>query len=371
MTGHGGLSIRRVTKAFGRDVVLSDVSLDVKDREILCLLGRSASGKSTLLRLIAGLTRPNAGKIFVGGIDVTHTTPQERDVGFVFQEATALFASMTVHENVRFGLRHGRSRLSADEQSAKVNEILAKTHMSGFANSQIETLSGGQKQRVALARTLVSRPKIVLLDEPLHSLDNVLRREMLDLIADLHNDFGATYLYVTHDEREAAYISHSVAVLDDGQVLPMGATPSAFNAPSTPRAATILGGWHVTTLKPAACAGWASALIPADLPAAERAKHLADEGLRVGIQISRVEAFDAGQAPHPSPGVFLARGKVVRIWPWYGRWRLRVICDDTPLEAESVSAFAQGQDVTLAVPRGACALWLNNQWLTNAQEAIA
>ncbi|MEJ0058437.1 MAG: ABC transporter ATP-binding protein [Terricaulis sp.] len=369
MSSHGGLSVQRVTKAFGRDVVLRDVSLEVADGEILCLLGRSASGKSTLLRLIAGLTRPNAGRIVVGGLDVTNKAPQDRGVGFVFQETTALFANMSVQENVRFGLRHGRERLNRDEESKRVNNILVKTHMLSYANSALDTLSGGQKQRIALARTLVAKPKVVLLDEPLHSLDNVLRREMLDLIADLHQDYHATYLYVTHDEREAAYIASSVAVLDNEHILPLGPTAIAFNSPGTPRAATILGGWHVAALTPEACAGWARGLAAADTGVL--AAQLAAGQLQFGVQIARIEALAPDDTHIVEGNPLVVQGTVERIWPWYGRWRLRVIADGVPLEVEAARSFAEDASVKLVIRRDACALWINNQRIDNRQEAAA
>ena len=209
------LEIRGVTRRFGDFVAVDNVSLSMEAGEFFCLLGPSGCGKTTLLRMIAGFDAPNGGSIWLDGKDMTGVPPEKRNVHTVFQ-SYALFPHMTVADNVGFPLKMAGT--DPAEIKARVNEALEDVSLEGFAARYPNELSGGQRQRVAVARALINRPKLLLLDEPLAALDAKLKERMqLELIT-LQKEVGITFIYVTHDQQEALALAHRIAVMNRGRV---------------------------------------------------------------------------------------------------------------------------------------------------------
>ena len=208
------VSCEGIRKAYGDVVAVADVDLTVGDGEFFTLLGPSGSGKTTTLRIIAGFERPDAGRVTLGGADITQQPPYARDVNTVFQDY-ALFPHMTVSENVGYGLKV--KGVSRHDRATQVTEVLKRVRLDGYGDRKPVQLSGGQRQRVALARSIVNQPKVLLLDEPLGALDLKLRQEMQVFLKALQRDLGMTFLYVTHDQEEALTMSDHVAVFNEGR----------------------------------------------------------------------------------------------------------------------------------------------------------
>jgi sulfate transport system ATP-binding protein len=217
------IRIERVRKEFDRYPALHDVSLTIRDGELIALLGPSGSGKTTLLRLIAGLEFPTAGRIFFGGEDASRKSVQERNVGFVFQHY-ALFKHMRVAENIGFGLRvrPRAKRPSRLEIRRRAAELLELVQLGGLEDRFPAQLSGGQRQRVALARALAIEPSVLLLDEPFGALDAKVRRELRRWLRQLHDRTRHTTVFVTHDQEEAMELADRVVVLNQGQIEQVG-----------------------------------------------------------------------------------------------------------------------------------------------------
>jgi sulfate/thiosulfate transport system ATP-binding protein len=218
-----------VSKTFGDFVALDDVSLNVRDGSLTALLGPSGGGKSTLLRVIAGLETPDSGKVLIGGQDATQTPPQRRNVGFVFQHYAA-FKHMTVAKNVAFGLTI-RKR-PKDEIEARVDELLKLVHLDGFAHRYPSQLSGGQRQRMALARALAVQPQVLLLDEPFGALDATVRKELRAWLRRLHDEVHVTTVFVTHDQEEAMEVAEQIVVLNHGKIEQVGSPRDLYERPA-------------------------------------------------------------------------------------------------------------------------------------------
>ncbi len=224
--------------SYGATKVLRDISLTVEPGEFFALLGPSGSGKSTLLRLIAGFSRHQAGRLLVGGRDVTGIPPWKRNVGMVFQNY-ALWPHMSVERNVAFGLEE--RRLQRDEVRRKTQAALELVGLSGYGARRPNQLSGGQQQRVALARTLAIEPQVLLLDEPLSNLDAKLRVQMRHELLGLHKRLGITTIFVTHDQEEAMTICDRIAVLDQGVIQQVGTPVELFDQPANRFVAQFVG----------------------------------------------------------------------------------------------------------------------------------
>jgi ABC-type Fe3+/spermidine/putrescine transport system ATPase subunit len=199
---------------------LKSVSLKVETGEMVCLTGRSGCGKTTLLKVVAGLEPNRGGHIKIGGKDASQLQTHERQLGFVFQGAEGLFPHLTVRDNIYFPFKHGHHK--HNNPNGAVNEIIDVTGLKDHQYSRIDKLSGGLKQRVAIARALVYQPDILLLDEPLASLDNPRKTEILELLKTLKSSGDHTFLYVTHDDREMKQLADRVAILEDGEILTQG-----------------------------------------------------------------------------------------------------------------------------------------------------
>jgi sulfate transport system ATP-binding protein len=227
------IQVENVEKRFGAHSALSSATIDVQDGELIALLGPSGGGKTTLLRVIAGLEAPDTGRVLLDGVDVTRAGVHERGVGFVFQHF-ALFREMSVLENVAFGLRvrPKATRPSEAEIGRRVHALLEMVQLEGLASRYPEQLSGGQRQRVALARALAVEPKVLLLDEPFGALDARVRRELRRFLRKLHDELRTTTILVTHDQEEAFEISDRVAVIHGGQIQQAAAPGELLRAPA-------------------------------------------------------------------------------------------------------------------------------------------
>jgi spermidine/putrescine transport system ATP-binding protein len=232
------LEIRNVSRRFGDFVAVNDVSLSIEAGEFFCLLGPSGCGKTTLLRMIAGFDAPDGGSISLDGRDMTGIPPEGRNVHTVFQ-SYALFPHMTVADNIAFPLHMGK--LAAAEIAQRVNEALEDVSLTGMAQRYPNELSGGQRQRVAVARALVNRPKLLLLDEPLAALDAKLKERMqLELIT-LQKEVGISFVYVTHDQQEALALAHRMAVMNHGRVEQLDEPSRIYGYPRNRFVADFIG----------------------------------------------------------------------------------------------------------------------------------
>src|SRR5512134_1077431 len=230
--------IDKVTKKFGEFVAVDDVSLNIYHGEIFCLLGGSGCGKTTLLRMMAGFETPTAGSIWIDGVDVTAMPPYERPVNMMFQ-SYALFPHMTVRKNVAFGLN--QDRLPRGEIDDRVAEILKLVRMEQYADRALHQLSGGQRQRVALARSLVKRPKLLLLDEPLAALDKKLREHTQFELINIQETLGVTFVVVTHDQEEAMTLATRIGVMNHGAIVQVGTPSDMYEYPASRFAAEFIG----------------------------------------------------------------------------------------------------------------------------------
>jgi len=238
MNDESFISIRNLSKHFGNVRAVDEVSVDIRRGEFFALLGPSGCGKTTLLRLLAGFEVPTGGEIFIDGQSVASIPPHERPVNMVFQ-SFAIFPHLTVAQNIAFGLR--KDKLPKQQKDKMVDEALEMIAMPGYGSRRANELSGGQLQRVALARALIKKPKVLLLDEPLGSLDKKLREQMQLELRDLQREVGITFVFVTHDQEEALTMSDRVAVMSDGRALEIDAPAILYEQPKSPFCADFLG----------------------------------------------------------------------------------------------------------------------------------
>ena len=235
-----GSSVRLegVTKAYGATTVLHDLDLSLAPGELICLLGPSGCGKTTALRCIAGLETVSSGRVLIGDEDVTEVPVNRRDIGMVFQQYS-LFPHLTVARNVEFGL--GMRRVPKAERASRSAEMLEIVGLGHLSERFPHELSGGQQQRVALARALVTRPRALLLDEPLSALDAKVRVRLRDQIRAIQTELGITTVFVTHDQEEALAVSDRVAVMESGRIAQLGTPEELYRRPATPFVADFVG----------------------------------------------------------------------------------------------------------------------------------
>src|SRR3989338_558869 len=236
------LSIQGLHKRYGDTAIFSNINCDITKGEFITLLGHSGCGKSTLLRCIAGLTGVNGGQILLDGEDLVPVAPQKRGIGMVFQ-SYALFPNMTVRQNVAFGLRMQKVKGSEAEQ--RVKEVLELVELNDFAERYPQQLSGGQCQRVALARSLVTRPRLLLLDEPLSALDARIRKHLREQIRAIQRELGLTTVFVTHDQEEALVMSDRIFLMNAGKIVQSGAAETLYTAPVDAFAAGFIGNYNL------------------------------------------------------------------------------------------------------------------------------
>ena len=232
------IKVDGITKTFGGFTAVDQVDLEIFRGELFCLLGASGCGKTTLLRILAGLETPTSGKIWIDGVDITQMPAYERPVNMMFQ-SYALFPHMNVAQNVAYGLK--RDGIPKEEISERVDQILTMVELSAFAKRKPHQLSGGERQRVALARALVKRPKVLLLDEPLAALDKRLREQTQFELMRIQEQLGVTFIVVTHDQEEAMTLSTRIAVMDEGRFIQVGPPTDLYENPDNRFIASFIG----------------------------------------------------------------------------------------------------------------------------------
>ena len=318
------LSLDHLEKTFESLRVTADLSLEVFEGEILALLGPSGSGKTTILRLVAGFETPDSGRIVVEEEDVTHTPPERRRFGMVFQHY-ALFPHMTVAENVAFGLE--AQGLGKAEAAARVAETLAVVDLSGFQARHVTQLSGGQQQRVALARALAPRPRVLLLDEPLSNLDPTLRERTRRELARVIRRVGITTVFVTHEQEEAFDLADRVAVLHGGLLEQVGTPEQLYEAPASRFVASFVGRSSVLQAVWEPASGGLAVL-----PTGQRWDAVAGDALAKG---ERVDLLVRPDALHFAPeGVAGAAAGTVSACRYEGRLSLFTVALDSLADVE-------------------------------------
>ena len=283
------IKVANVSKNFGDVAVLKDVSLEIPSGSLTALLGPSGGGKTTLLRVIAGLEQADAGRVEIDGIEATALPPQRRGVGFVFQHYAA-FKHMTVERNVAFGL--SIRKRPKDEIKARVQELLELVHLEQFANRYPAQLSGGQRQRMALARALAVEPKVLLLDEPFGALDAQVRKELRAWLRRLHDQVHVTTVFVTHDQEEAMEVADEIVVVAEGEVKQVGSPDELYERPASDFVMSFLG--PVTRIGGELVRPHDLELSATPIPGAQEA--VVERVTRLGFEVRVDLAVDAGEA---------------------------------------------------------------------------
>lgn len=341
------LYVEEISHDFGGVAALRDITLSVKQGEFITLLGPSGCGKTTLLRIIGGFIRPASGRVLLNGGDLTNLAPHKRPTNTVFQRST-LFPHLDVFENVAFGLR--LLKLPEAEVRRRVAETLMLVRLSGFEYRRSHELSGGQVQRVALARVLIVRPRVLLLDEPLSALDLAIRLEMEEELRRLHREVGSIFVYVTHDQREALALSNRIVVLNKGQIEQLGTPDEIYRTPGSPFTARFVGDANLVPVEITGAANGQAVMLLAkrsfEVPPGIAAR-LGAAWLVVRPEIIRVNA-DEGTYENGLSGV-------VRDFAYRGSghaYRIAVEGLEEPLKAEvaaeRAAAFPVGHRVTVS-----------------------
>ncbi len=336
-------------KFYGQAAAVDGVDLDAQPGEFVSLLGPSGCGKTTSLRMVAGLERPDAGRITIDGRDVTQQSPQSRGLGMVFQQY-ALFPNLSAFENIAFALRVRRKPQA--EVNQRVSDLLSMVHLEDAADRYPHQLSGGMQQRVALARALAMEPPLLLLDEPLSALDAAIRDELRTELRRLQRQLDLTVIYVTHDQAEAMALSDRIVVMEKGKVSQVGSPRDLYNRPATRFAAGFIGANNrrVTTLdlinsQPAV--RWGNAY----LPVTANGRYPAGSTV---LAAWRPEAAAITTATRNGPGVLRGEIELVTFLGPITRFDIVVPGDEEPILVDLVSSMAQnfavGQQVAVTVP---------------------
>ncbi|MCU0497730.1 MAG: ABC transporter ATP-binding protein [Anaerolineae bacterium] len=298
------INLTNIHKGYGAQVVVDDVSLEIESGELFVLLGPSGSGKSTILRLIAGLTPLDQGGIALHGRDVSLLPPQQRGVGFVFQNYS-LFQHMTAEQNIAFGLEV--KRVPRSERQARVTELLQLIEMETMGKRYPHQLSGGQQQRVAVARALAQRPEVLLLDEPFGALDVKIRAQLRQNLRAIQTQLGVTTILVTHDQEEAFELADRIGVIDGGKLLEVGTPDQLYRAPKHRFTATFLGN---ANLFPAHRNGSKVYLGDQHLPAPPDTDHLTGQPVEMML---RPESIEIALNPTDLKGSVLGQATVTQL----------------------------------------------------------
>jgi len=303
-SARGDLILTRITKEYGDFKAVDDLTLTIPKGSFFALLGPSGCGKTTTLRMIAGLEEPTVGSIHLGETDITTTKPYQRPINTVFQNY-ALFPHLTIFENIAFGLR----RRGIKDVDAEVNKVLNLVELPHLAGRKPTQLSGGQQQRIALARAIVNRPALLLIDEPLGALDLKLRRQMQIELKWIQKEVGLTFVHVTHDQEEAMTMADTIAVMNEGQIEQMGSPAELYDNPETAFVANFLG---QSNLIKVTISGNDGDSIIADLygqkiSLPKRRSHATDNSIYAGI---RPEKFRISLLNTPVSGNVLSGGHI-------------------------------------------------------------
>ena len=232
------VKLENFQKSFGTKKIIDNINLEIYEKEFVTILGSSGCGKTTILRIIAGLDMPTSGKVYLDSVDVTALDPTKREVNTIFQNY-ALFPLMSVYDNIAFGLK--MKKVPKDEIKKRVQKMLELVHLEGYEKRKPKDLSGGEQQRVAIARGLINNPKVLLLDEPLSALDLKLRKQMQVELKSLQKKLGITFIYVTHSQDEALSMSDRIVVLKDGKIEQVGSPVEVYENPKSLYVADFLG----------------------------------------------------------------------------------------------------------------------------------
>jgi ABC-type Fe3+/spermidine/putrescine transport system ATPase subunit len=329
------LEIVSISKKYGDTSALQEVSFEVNEGEIVCLLGPSGCGKTTLLRIIAGLETPDAGQVLLEGNDIESVPPHQRGFGLMFQDF-ALFPHKDVFENVAFGLRMG-THGKENNLATRVDEVLTLVGLEGFERRSVNQLSGGEAQRVALARSLAPRPRLLMLDEPLGSLDRALRERLMIELRGILKSVGVTTLYVTHDQAEAFAIADRAVVMNAARVEQIGEPEAIYRCPETPFVARFLGLTNLAegkvTVRNQVASAWG------DLESFADSHHPGDQ-VRVLIRPEAARLVADGTSPEKGKNII--RGQLIDRSFRGGRYRVRIQPEKGPhltFEFLSVSAL--------------------------------
>ena len=353
-----GIQIIDVTKRFGSNLVVDELSLEIRDREFVTLLGPSGCGKTTTLRMIAGFLQPDAGEIRVAGRTISSAAysvpPERRNMGMVFQNY-AVWPHMTVFQNVAFGLE--MKKVPRKEMQARVENMLDMVGLGGMGDRYPSQLSGGQQQRVALARALVVEPTILLLDEPLSNLDAKLREQMRFTLKDLQRRTGITFVYVTHDQAEAMAMSDRVAVIQHGKVQHYGPPLEVYKRPANRNVADFMGLVNLLpgTVLQVDSAGKAQVRVSPDWTVCVRVP----PGVRAGDRLSVVarpediEILPPGRAGE-DPSLVLGRVTKITFLGNYTDYRVDVGGYEIRIQAPNTTEFGEGEKVAVRVDPGNC-----------------
>ena len=298
------IALDSVSKVYDGPVVC-DVSLEVEEGSFVTLLGPSGSGKSTILQMIGGFVQPSAGRVLLGGADVTALPPNKRPCNTIFQDL-GLFPHMTVAENVAYGLK--LRRIDPPTLRKRVADMLALVALEGYERRRVHQLSGGQRQRVALARALVLDPAVLLLDEPLTGLDEQLRQQLRDEVGRLHRRLGATFLAVTHNQDEAFSLSDRTAVMRAGRIEQIGTPRELYEHPANAFVARFVG--FDATLRPERVepgeTSWCAVVAGRRIPCEPPSRRAAEEGYRLALRPERIRIAQPGEASDLGPVTVIA-----------------------------------------------------------------
>jgi iron(III) transport system ATP-binding protein len=350
-----GVSIRNISKNYGGGTpnAVADLNLEIPDAEFLCLLGPSGCGKSTTLRMIAGLENLSSGEILIDGSPVDSVEkgifvrPEKRNMGMVFQNY-ALWPHMTIEQNIEFGLKV--KKVPQKEREKRIDDVVRKLGIEKFRKRYPSEVSGGQQQRVALARMIVSSPKIILLDEPLSNLDAKLRLDMRAELKRIHNELGSTFIFVTHDQWEAMTLATTIAVMNEGRLQQLGKPEDIYERPANRFVAEFVGTLPINIIeisdgKSSALKTWISEYLSyLSINSAD----IASVGLRPGTLV--LESAGAKAAKSDTPR---CNAKIIDIVPTGGSWIVELNADGERILglSENVEGFTAGDAITFTVER--------------------
>lgn len=329
------IQFEHIVKSFGDHVVLKDINLEVEKGQLVTLLGGSGCGKSTLLRCLAGLETVTSGRVYLDGQDITDVNPRDRDIGMVFQQYS-LFPNMDVAQNVAFGLK--MKKVPKNEIDEKVKEMVDIVGLSDHLHHYPSEMSGGQQQRAALARAMVSNPKVLLLDEPLSAIDALLRHSLQVEIRRIQRELDMTAIFVTHDQDEAMVMSDVIHLMYEGQIEQSAAPTQMYTEPKTKFAASFIGHYNVMPMNPFT-----------------KMTGLSGEGTDVAF---RPEVVEIETKPVEREGYVTFKGRIADSLPHGNVLRYNVICGETPVDVDvlfkKATVIPDQTDVYLSIRREDC-----------------
>ena len=350
-----GISIRNINKNYGGGTpnAVADLDLEIPDAEFLCLLGPSGCGKSTMLRMIAGLENLSSGEIFIDGAPVDSVEkgifvrPENRNMGLVFQNY-ALWPHMTIEQNIEFGLKI--KKVPQEEREKRIDDVMRKLGIEKFRKRYPSEVSGGQQQRVALARMIVTSPKIILLDEPLSNLDAKLRLDMRSELKRIHNELGSTFIFVTHDQWEAMTLATTIAVMNEGRLQQLGRPEDIYERPANRFVAEFVGTLPINIIeisdgKNSALKTWISEYLSF---LSIKSADIASVGLRPGTLVLEPAGSKVVKSDTPR-----CNAKIIDIVPTGGSWIVELNVENERILglSENVEDLAAGDAITFTVER--------------------